>query len=202
LIFFFNLGKNVNGFIRKISLEQDFGMILHSQQQVDVIKCVASKHRILRVDATGNLVNVPKYKRNYPKMLSYFMQLKYLRDIDDNRSCSVILSEMHTSRHDTYQIKDFISLFKSDFEKDSKKRLNFRLVCSDYSFTEMHAVVQALNTESINDYCERVYNYCIHKRDLKRIEKSWLISCVSHTMHRFSRGVSNLFTKDKVKSSG
>jgi hypothetical protein len=60
LIFFFNLGKNENGFIRKISLEQDFGMILHSQQQLDVIKCVDSKYRILRVDATGNLVNVPK----------------------------------------------------------------------------------------------------------------------------------------------
>ena len=56
-------------------------MILHSEQQVDVVKCIAPKYRILRIDATGNLVNVPKYKRDYGKMLSYFFQLKDLRDI-------------------------------------------------------------------------------------------------------------------------
>ena len=109
---------------------------------------------------------------------------------------------MHTSRHDTYQIKDFIHLFKSDFEKGLKKQLNFRLVCSDYSFAEMHAIIQALNIETINDYCDRVYIYCVKNLDFNKSEKSWLISCVSHTMHRFSKGINNLFTKDKRKSNG
>jgi hypothetical protein len=42
-------GKNVNGFIRRIVIEQDL-------------------HRILRLEATGNLVKIPKKDREYPRI--------------------------------------------------------------------------------------------------------------------------------------
>ena len=73
--------KNLNGFFRRIVIEQDFAMILHTQKQVDVLKYLQPKHRILRLDATGNLVKIPKKDREYPKILSYFLQVKDLRDL-------------------------------------------------------------------------------------------------------------------------
>jgi hypothetical protein len=74
-------GKNVNGFIRRIVIEQDFVMILHTQKQVDVVKYLEAKHRILRLDDTGNLVNIPKKDRvseNF-ELLSTSKRFKRLR---------------------------------------------------------------------------------------------------------------------------
>ena len=105
---------------------------------------------------------------------------------------------MHTSRHDTYQIKDFLNLYKCDAEQKSTKPLQFRLVCTDYSFAEMHAIIQSFNIETINDYSDRVYKYCTENINFNDTLKSWIISCVSHTMHRFSKGVNKLFSKNKV----
>ena len=67
--------------MRRVVLEQDFAMILHTQKQIDAVKTIPHRFRILRMDATGNLVRIPKNKREYPRLLSHFMQLKDLRDI-------------------------------------------------------------------------------------------------------------------------
>ncbi len=74
-------GHNINGFVRKIVVEQDFAMFLHCQEQVDSVKSVPKQFRVLHTDATGNLVNIPKYKRDYPQILSHFLMMKDLREI-------------------------------------------------------------------------------------------------------------------------
>ena len=71
--------------MRRIVVEQDFVMMLHTQQQVDVLKSIHPNQRILRLDATGNLVKIPKKDREYHRILSYFMQLKDLRDLGKQR---------------------------------------------------------------------------------------------------------------------
>ncbi len=104
---------------------------------------------------------------------------------------------MHTSRQDTYQIKDFCSLFKADYEKRfQNNKLAFRLIVSDYSWAAIHALIQTFNTESVVNYSDRVFNYCINNLDFNLSELSWYISCAAHTMHRYSRGVKKIF-KDK-----
>jgi hypothetical protein len=104
---------------------------------------------------------------------------------------------MHTSRQDTYQIKDFCSLFKADYEKRfQNNKLAFRLIVSDYSWAAIHALIQTFNTESVVNYSDRVFNYCINNLDFNLSELSWYISCAAHTMHRYSRGVNKIF-KDK-----
>ena len=63
----------------------------------------------------------------------------------------------------------------------------------------MHAAIQGFNLESILEYSDRVYEYCIKNLDFTNTSKSWLISCVSHAMHRFSRG--NTFIEFSVNLS-
>ena len=91
LIFFIFVGKHFSGFVRRTVVEQDFAMMLHSEKQVDILKCLPVKYRIIRIDATGNLVNVPQYKRNYPRILSYFLQLKDLRDMGKNLAFNLLI---------------------------------------------------------------------------------------------------------------
>ncbi len=59
----------------------------------------------------------------------------------------------------------------------------------------MHACIQAFNIESIDVYSDRVYEYCKNEEmEFNDTYKSWLISCASHTMHRFSKGNEKLFS--------
>ena len=136
--------------MRRIVVEQDFVMMLHTQQQVDVLKSIHPNQRILRLDATGNLVKIPKKDREYNLILSYFIELKDLREIlvnsvfiylnfyfyttvfnylDNSHRASAIIFEMHSSRHDTYQIKEFYSVVKADVLRGSNcDFVKFRLI--------------------------------------------------------------------------
>ncbi len=84
IIIYMSLGRTISGFVRRTVLEQDFVMILHSQQQLDCVKLLPTQYRILRMDSTVNLMHVSSKKRKYPRILPQFMQLKDLREIGNN----------------------------------------------------------------------------------------------------------------------
>ena len=78
---------------------------------------------------------------------------------------------------------------KSNFEKFANKSLFFRYVVSDLCWPTIHAVLAVLNLETIHDYSKRIYKYCTDE-DLNPLEqKGFLASCISHSTHRFTRGL-------------
>lgn len=66
-------------------------------------------------------------------------------------------------------------------------RLQVRLLVIDLSWATIHEFLNSINIEEIQEYMERVYSYSKLEPELKRnSNKSWLASCTSHTMHRFT----------------
>ena len=71
-----------------------------------------------------------------------------------------------------------------------KTDLSFRLIVSDFSWPTIHATLEILNLESIFSYAERVYRLSLEEplRENK-VNMSWLASCASHTMNRFTKAL-------------
>ena len=76
-------------------------MKLLTEKQLKVIKSIPPEQRILHCDATGGLVSIPKYMREYNQILNYALLLKDGQDLVRDGIC---IMEMSTSRHDAYSI--------------------------------------------------------------------------------------------------
>ena len=71
-----------------------------------------------------------------------------------------------------------------------KTDLSFRLVVSDFSWPTIHATLEVLNLESIFSYSERVYRLSLEEPPRNNeVNLSWLASCASHTMNRFTKAI-------------
>ncbi len=119
---------------------------------------------------------------------------------DFKTSPYAVITELHSTRQDTYAIRDLIQLYKDEYEAKYKGDFVARLIVSDYSWASMHAIIQAFNIERIIDYADRVYDYEQNKKnysDLK--DKSWYISCCAHTMHRFVNMTKKFFKNKNVQ---
>jgi hypothetical protein len=55
-------------------------MNLFMDKQIECFHKLPKKHRVLHIDATGNLMKIPKKCYGYPKLLSYYLILKDLRN--------------------------------------------------------------------------------------------------------------------------
>lgn len=57
----------------------------------------------------------------------------------------------------------------------------------DLSWATIHAALEILNGETIEEYANRLFDYS--KSKTSEFNKTFLASCCSHTMHRFVRAL-------------
>ena len=192
---------SVRGYLQEFMTNKEFTMYLHIAKQIECIHAVPEGCRIWHVDATGGLVQIASALRNYPKLLNYVTLLKDSRLIGgDFTTASTITSEMVTSRQDSYRITDFFNYFKTNYESRYKNNhLNFRLICTDFSYALMYGILNSIMNETLIKYSHRVYKL---SKDEIFIEDgfSWLYSCTSHTMKRFSNSLKKLTTEKRLRS--
>ena len=110
-----------------------------------------------------------------------------LKNLNDLNEPGVIVSETSTSKHDCARIGEMFHLFKSNYKKKFDSFLKFRIVGMDLSWATIHAALEMLNNETIEEYAKRIYEYS--KVTTVDFVKSFLASCCSHTMHRFTRAL-------------
>jgi hypothetical protein len=116
---------------------------------------IPESNRILHVDASGGLVKIDKSQRDYGQILNYVFLLK---DLSNSERPGMTVSEVASSRHDTFAIGESLRLLRYNFNTIyPKKNLNFRLVCSDLSWATIHATLEALNTENVYTYMNKTY---------------------------------------------
>jgi hypothetical protein len=121
----------------------------------------------------------------YKQIMNYVFLLK---DASDFNKPGTIINEVITSRHDSCRIGEMLHLLKHNYQKLFDISLSFRLVVLDLSWASIHAALETLNMESVEEYSHRMLNCSIQKSDVAvsfRV-KSFLSSCVSH---RFTRGL-------------
>ena len=111
-----------------------------------------------------------------------------LKDFNDLNIPGVVINETITSRHDTTRISEMFSLLKSNYKKKYGTTLKFRIIGMDLSWATIHAALETLNLETVDEYARRIYDFSTSLSD-EESSKSFLSSCCSHTMHRFTRAL-------------
>jgi hypothetical protein len=196
-------GEKLHGYIQQLSIFKEFNMILHSETQLLCLKNIPYQHRVIHIDATGQLVRIPRHDASYKRLLNYFILLKDLREIKNckigTKTKSALISEMVSSEHDSYRITDFLNHLKRDYERVFSDNLSFRLVVSDFCWATMHSVVKSFNTQTLLEYATCVYELSINNFPEAFNKITWLCSCGSHTMKRFTGSVSKVILDNQLR---
>ena len=102
---------------------------------------------------------------------------------------SLLLNEMISSSHGTSAISSMLRKVKEAYESKYNQTLSYRLICTDYSWAAMHAIIETLNQENIITYSNKVF-YMASLNVLEELHEmlkkgTWITSCTSHTMKHF-----------------
>lgn len=158
---------------------------LHCEQQIKVLHSIPAEQRVLHIDATGQLVYVAKYMKKYPKIMNYAFIVKDSLNLEE---FGLLINETITSRQDAYSIGDMLRLFKFNYLSiyPNAGRI-FQMVIVDLSWATIHATLEVLNLETVNNYSSRIYKFA--KGEVSEADKNLtrIGSCASHTMHRFTK---------------
>ena len=190
-------GKLFKGYLRELMTINEFTMYLNMERQLEALHTIPADQRLVFCDSTGGLVNIPDEVKQYKRILNYVTKVKDLRLYNTSlETKSAIINEMVTSRHDTYRCKDMFEYLKSSFlQRYPSDQFKFRLITTDYSWALMHGILEAVMNETVIQYAERVFKLSKNEIEID-CGKSWLCSCCSHTMHRFSNSLRQI-TNDK-----
>jgi hypothetical protein len=111
-----------------------------------------------------------------------------LKDVSDFEKPGIIINEVITSRQDTCRISEMFLLLKHNYRKLFDTTLVFRLIVLDLSWASIHAILEILNLETVEQYANRIFKYSNGTNEEHSTKhQSFLSSRVSHTMHRFTR---------------
>ena len=177
-------------------------MVLQTEKQLKSVHQVTPNKRICHVDATGSLVRIEKSHRKFNQLLNYVMLLK---DIGDSSLPGFNITEMCTSRHDTYSIGEMFNLFIFNYKKIyPNDNLIFRLLISDFSYAIMHAALTCFNKEDMAEYSQRVFQLSQHKVSHNHPTKLWLVSCTAHTMNSLCKALNKKvsFSDKEIRNFG
>ena len=126
-----------------------------------------------------------------------------MKDASDFSKPAVIVNEVIISRQDTCRIGEMFHLFKHNYLKLFDTTLSLKLVVLDLSWASIHAALGELNMETIGQYAKRVFQYANFENvEPSEVKRSFLSSCVSHTMHRFTTALKKAvkFFNNEVKT--
>ncbi len=115
--------------------------------------------------------------------------------LEKKENSSACVGEFSSSRHDVSQISSFFSFMKFKYEKFFHDKLAFRLVVIDYSFASIHAVLDSLNRMEIIEYANHILLVSSGKA-VYDATKSYLVSCVAHTMKRFTKTLKKIIKSE------
>lgn len=202
--------RQINGFVQDAKNIPQFCMHLYSYEQLECVNKVDRKYRFLHFDATGSLVSIPqKYQKHdnfsFKRILNYFMilsaQINESEQIIDSvqkkeKNPSVNVGELVSSEHDVRALTNFLNNYAFSYKILYEEDIYFRLIILDYSWASIHAVLRAFCLEDVGDYAKRVFKLSKGEIEID-CGKSWLASCVAHTMKRFCRQLKSI----KIDSS-
>lgn len=134
-------------------------MILHLNQQMEVLRGIPPEYRIGHIDATGRLVSIPKKLCEYGPIMNYFLLVKDLRKIRADPWKSCLVGEFVTSQQSVKGISKFFLFLNGTYHEQFNDYLNFRYMVCDYSWALIHSILQQLNFETIFVYADAVDLY-------------------------------------------
>jgi hypothetical protein len=177
-------------YVKSCDVFPEINMHLYLDQSIKILHDIPEQHRISFMDSTGGLCHITKTRASwYQKIQNYFFLTKDLRNHNTEKFMSLLINEMISSSHNTSSISSMLRKVKDSYEIKYGKKLVYRLVNTNYSWATIHAIIETLNSENAITYANKVF----HLGKLKKLSevdeflknRSWLVSCASHTMKRF-----------------
>ena len=110
-----------------------------------------------------------------------------LKNFEDLNKPGIVINETITTRHDTTRLGEMFFFLKCNYKKKFGSPLLFRIIGMDLSWATIHASLEIFNQETVEEYAKRIFEYSQSTTD--EFTKTFLSSCCSHSMHRFSRGL-------------
>jgi hypothetical protein len=159
---------------------------MHCELQLEKINAIDANNRVLHVVASGGLCKITNNMNDqYQQVINNCFLLKDLSNYEGTPG--IVVNETITSRQDTTRIGEMFYLLKCYFKKVFDSALSFKYVVSDLSWATIHACLEILNLETTEDYGRRIFNFA--NKVSNQGGMCFLSSCVSHTTHRFTRGL-------------
>ena len=196
------------GYIQQITIYRDFSMFLYTEMQLQCLKCLPYKRRILHIDNMDSLVSIPNRFRNQSTILNFFLILKDAHDLFNIQQYdsiveakTLLLSELSSSRYDIYGMTSYLKLLKADHEylyQLDEDKFSFRLIIIEYSWNMINSCLETFNLESLETYAQRVFNYS-QGLDYEDASKSWIYVCSTHTMNKFCKSISKIIDSDYIR---
>ncbi|CAF1030492.1 unnamed protein product [Brachionus calyciflorus] len=191
--------KYVPGFLGNIKIFDDFSLTMHSEYQIKQIDLIKCDNRVLHLSLAANLVKFNNSDLNKSnKLFNIFALLKDFRSIGLRNVKSLLISEMISSKFSPFQMVEFLSLIKKNYnDVHPKTELKFKYIIVDFLWECVHAVLNVFNNETVIDYSKRVYKH-LEDTDLK-FDKSWVVTCASHSMTKFISCLKKKFKDSKLR---
>ena len=76
------LSKKLKGFIQAAHCDQHLQISLHSDLQLKELNKIPKKNRILHIDSTDKLVNIPRYMNAYTQIMNYTLLVEDASDLE------------------------------------------------------------------------------------------------------------------------
>ena len=126
-------------------------------------------------------------------LLFYYFQIQnyvfLLKDISKLSEPGAVVNETVTSQHDTGRLCDMFHSLSTNYSKLYDTDLFFRYIVCDMCWPTIHGALKVMNNETINEYSKRIYKYSTDKDVDPQRQKGFLASCISHSTHRYTRGL-------------
>ena len=109
---------------------------MFTEKQLQAIRWVDPDHRMVHVDASGGIINIPQQHREFKLIQNHIILLKDMSKLDIP---GIYVSEMATSRQDMLSVQEMFEQLIFEYHKiySNDKRL-FKLLVSDYSWPTIH----------------------------------------------------------------
>ncbi|XP_042262373.1 uncharacterized protein LOC121894086 isoform X2 [Thunnus maccoyii] len=141
----------------------------YSESQLHVLQDLQkNKSCLLYLDATGSVVARPH--PSSPPTLYYALCIPC-------HSTTKSVAEMLTSDQITATILHWLTCLRRDYYKLFKKHFKPQKVETDFSCAMIHAVVQALNIISVQEYVKLCFQMCIEQQS---VQLTIIYLCCSH----------------------
>ena len=88
-----------------------------------------------------------------------------LKNFGDLNEPGITIMETSTSKHDAPRISEMFQLLKNNYRNKFGVAPKFRILGMDLSWATIHAALEILNGETIEEYANRVYDYSKSKTD-------------------------------------
>lgn len=182
---------NESSWIRHASLHP-FYVQCWSVEQIEMLKYhknqLNGEELVAYLDASGSFFKSVNEHPEYYYSLVIPLIIKNKEPADP-----ISIADMVSCSHTINTITLWLKSYRTFIEKEFKMWPIINTIVTDYSFAQIHSILDVFNNCDIIKYLQNQYTFVTQNKNLQNLVKLHL--CISHLMHCFTTDVNSSFRK-------